>query len=35
MIQGAFDGEERGSFLFYFFISFCVATLSSRVRGGI
>lgn len=33
MIQGAFDGEETGSFLFFYFF-FCVATLSSCVRGG-
>lgn len=34
MIQGAFDGEETGSFLFFFYFFLRVLRLSSRVRGG-
>lgn len=34
MIQGAFDGEETGSFLFFFYFFLRVLRLSSCVRGG-
>lgn len=34
IIQGAFDGEETGSFLFLFYFLFALLRLSSCVRGG-